>query len=326
MVKRYRRSAAGDDEQLPSDIRTPATLKRSLDYLLNDVVGGEDRLATVQKFVWDRTRAIRNDFSIQQVTSVPDVKLAVECYERIARFHILCLHQLSNPDNLWDGEHFDAYQENEQLNNTLLTLMYAYDDHRDRVDFPNEPEFRAYLVIFEIASMKPDTEDRMQSWPKHILGDERVKTALKLYKAAGDTMELRGPLKPYENAPIAQANGGSFWKVLASKSVPYIMACLAELYFQDIRFATLDAIWRSCKQQPQSQQARRDWTLSDLTDFLGFDSNNQTKEFCEVFDLSFVADETGEGYLDPKANVARSLNSTASPLCITCQEAFLIAL
>ena len=326
MVKRFRRSAAGYDEQLPSDIRTPATLKKTLDYLLDTIIDGADRLAPVQKFVWDRTRGIRNDFSIQQVTKMADVKLAVECYERIARFHILSLHQLSNPDNLLEEEHFDAHQEREQLNNTLLSLIYYYDDHRERVKFPNEAEFRAYLVIFEIESQKPDIEDRMQSWPGTMLKDERVRTALKLYNAATSPTQPLGPLQPFEPSAIAQNNAGSFWNMLASKSVPYMMACLAELYFAKVRFGALDALWRSCKQAPLSQQARsRDWTLDGVTDFLGFDSEEQTREFCAAFDLSFAIDhDNGDRYLDLTANTAKSLERVYPRLSNTIELKHLI--
>ncbi|OQV10340.1 hypothetical protein CLAIMM_14357 [Cladophialophora immunda] len=315
MVKRFRRSAAGYDEQLPSDIRTPETLKRTLDYLLDKVIGGGERLATVHKFVWDRTRGIRNDFSIQQVTNVQDVKLAVDCFERIARFHILSLHQLSNPDNLLEGENFDTYQEREQLNNTLLSLVYYYDDHRGRIDFPNEAEFRAYLVIFEIqAPERPDLEDRMQSWPRGLLRDKRVQTALKLYRAAGNSLLGQGPLQPWEPFAVAQGKTGSFWNLLASDAVPYIMACLAEIYFAEVRFAGLDALWRSCKKGPLAQQAKsRDWTLGEVTNFLGFDSDDETNDFCAAFDLYFATDDSGEGYLDATANSAQSLDPSSIP-------------
>ncbi|OAP61197.1 hypothetical protein AYL99_03398 [Fonsecaea erecta] len=315
MVKRFRRSAAGYDEQLPSDIRTPETLKRTLDYLIDKVVGGGERLATVHKFVWDRTRGIRNDFSIQQVTNVQDVQLAVDCFERIARFHILSLHQLSNPDNLLEGENFDSYQEREQLNNTLLSLVYYYDDHRGRIDFPNEGEFRSYLVIFEIqAPERPDLEDRMQSWPRSLLGDKRVRTALQLYRAAGNSLLNQGPLQPWEPFAVAQGKTGGFWNLLASDAVPYIMACLAEIYFAEVRFVALDALWRSCKKGPQAQQAKsRDWTLGEVTNFLGFDSNEETGDFCAAFDLFFGMDDSGEGYLDATANSAQSLDSSSIP-------------
>ena len=311
MIKRFRRSAAGDDEQLPSDIRTPATLRRTLDYLLDSIVGGGARLVTVHKFVWDRTRSIRNDFSIQQVTKVEDVKLAVDCFERIARFHIVSLHQLSSPHNLQKGEKFEAYQERQQLNNTLLSLMYYYDDHGSRIDFPNEAEFRAYLVLFEIQNPEaPDLEHRLHSWPRNLLDAQRVQTALKLYKAAGNTLLDQGPLQPSAPFVIAQGASGKFWDILASRSVSYIMACVAEIHFADVRFAALDAIWQSCKSAPGAQQARsRDWGLSELTNFLGFDSDEDTKDFCEACDIRFATDDNGEEYLKPTANPAKKLES-----------------
>lgn len=326
MVKRFRRSAAGYDEQLPSDIRTPATLKRTLDYLLDNVVGGGERLATIHKFVWDRTRGIRNDFSIQQVTNVQDVKVAVECYERIARFHILSLHQLSNPDNLLEGENFDAHQEREQLNNTLLSLLYYYDDNRRRMDFPNEGEFRAYCVIFEFQSQHPDMEDRMQAWPRSLLNDKRVQTALKLYAAAGNSLFDQGPLRPTEPFVIAQSNTGSFWNVLSSQAVPYTMACVAEIYFGHVRFAALDALWRSCKSAPAAQQAKsKDWSLTEVTSFLGFDDEEDTKAFCEAFDLYFATDvENGDEYLDATSNSAHVLDRASCQLSLIVEERVLI--
>ncbi|KAG9818495.1 hypothetical protein KCU98_g18495, partial [Aureobasidium melanogenum] len=38
MVKKFRRAAAGIDEQLPSDLRPPSTLKETVDYLFNEMV------------------------------------------------------------------------------------------------------------------------------------------------------------------------------------------------------------------------------------------------------------------------------------------------
>lgn len=312
MVKRFRRSAAGYDEQLPSDIRTPATLERTTDYLMDKLVGGTERLAVVHKFVWDRTRAIRNDFSIQQVSREDDVQKAVACYERIARFHILSMHQLSNPDNLLDGENFDFFQEREQLNNTLISLMFYYDDNRDTIDFPNEAEFRAYCVIFEIQSQHPDLEDRMQSWPNDVLQDRRVETALKLYRAAGNTIFEQGPLKPMAPYSLAQNNSGAFWTTLSSSAVPYIMACVAEIYFPYVRFAALDALWKAGKSAPQAHQAKtQDWTQSALTDYLGFDTEEQTVEFCKAFDLGFDSTGTGTSFLNLSFNASASLDSTS---------------
>ena len=298
MVKRFRRSAAGDDEQLPSDIRTPATLKRSLDYLINDVIGGGETLATVHKFVWDRTRSIRNDFSIQQVSKDEDVRMAVECFEMIARFHILSLHQLSNPENLAGGN-FDAHQEREQLNNTLLSLMYYYDDHRQRQDFKNEPEFRAYCIILEMQATHPDLEDRMQSWPKELLQSGPVQNAFQLHAAASNTLIDQGPLKPTTPFLIAQSNYEGFWKRMKSQQISYLMACLAESHFSQIRYMALQNIWKSNKRAPVAQQKQNiHWNLDELTKALAFDSYDQTMEFCESFGLTFRADGDDLEYLD----------------------------
>lgn len=304
MVKRFRRSAAGYDEQLPSDIRTPLTLKMTLDYLLDEIVGCGEQLASVHKFVWDRTRGIRNDFSIQQVTRKEDVKLAIECLERIARFHILSLHQLSNPDNLV-GEQFDAHQDREQLNNTLLSLMYYYDDNRHLSDFPNEAEFRAYCIIFELQSQHPDIEDRMQSWPKALLDDGRIKTAFKLHAAAGNNIFDQGPLRPLTTFSLAQGNTGSFWSILASKQVSYLMACVAEIYFGQVRYMALQALWTAATSAPAGTRAKnQDWTLEELATVLGFDAEEQAASFCEAFGLSISTKDDGVQYLDVALNKA----------------------
>lgn len=311
MVKRFRRSAAGDDEQVPSDIRTPETLRKTLDYLVDKLIGGPERLAVVHKFVWDRTRAIRNDFSIQQVSKEEDVRIAVDCFERIARFHIVALHHLSNPENLHEGENFDVFQEREQLNNTLLSLMYYYDDHRDQIAFPNEAEFRAYHIVLAFQSQHPDIEDRVQSWPLILLADSKVQTALRLYQAAGNTLFDQGPLRPMTPFPVAQNDSGRFWTLMNSGAVSYTLACITELYFNQVRFGALSSLWRSCKSAPAAQQAKlRDWTADVVTEYLGFDEDEQTADFCGEFGLSFQTDDQGVTYLDLAANNEKHLDRT----------------
>ena len=296
MVKRFRRSAAGYDEQLPSDIRPPAILKKTLDYLINDVVGGAESLATIHKFVWDRTRGIRNDFSIQQVTRTEDLRLAIECFERIARFHILALHQLSRI-GLKDNE-FDHHQEREQLNNTLLSLMYYYDDSRHKLTSANEAEFRAYCIIFEIRDQRPDLEDRVQSWPRSILRDLRVQTALKIYAAAGNISDEQGPLRPRTTFALAQANAGGFWALVKSNTVSYLTACVAEIYFNLVRGSALELIWKAYKAKRGGSTKVEDWIFRDLTPALGFDDDDQTASFCEEHGFVISNGDKDELFID----------------------------
>ena len=311
MVKRFRRSAAGYDEQLPSDIRPPAVLQKTLNYLINDVIGGPESLHKVHKFVWDRTRGIRNDFSIQQVTRVDDLRIAIDCFERIARFHILSLHQLSKSA----GTGFDHHQEREQLNNTLLSLIYYYDDSRHKLTSPNEAEFRAYCIIFEIQDQRPDLEDRAQNLPRPILKDPRVQTALKLYAAAGNTSDEQGPLRPRTQFLTAQANTGGFWNLVQSNAVSYMMACVAEIYFGLVRRTALQAISKAYRAKRLGQTRMDDWTLKDLTGALGFDDESKTQQYFRFHDVVIHKKEDGTEFIDVGSvmdDIGQSSHSTYS--------------
>ena len=137
MVKKFRRAAAGIDEQLPSDLRPPRVLDTTMDYLAHDIVDKALSLGDVHHFLWDRTRAIRTDFSIQQVTKEEDLRLAIKTYERIARFHILALNAFSGRD----GKPYPEYshqRDREQLDKTLLSLMQYYDDARNKLRSHNK--------------------------------------------------------------------------------------------------------------------------------------------------------------------------------------------
>ena len=294
MVKRFRRSAAGYDEQLPSDIRPPAVLQKTLNYLINDVIGGPESLHKVHKFVWDRTRGIRNDFSIQQVTKIDDLRIAIDCFERIARFPILSLPEMSKST----GTGFDHHQEREQLNNTLLSLMYYYDDSRQKLSSPNEAEFRAYCIIFEIQDQRPDLEDRAQNLPRPILKDPRVQIALKLYAAAGNTSDEQGPLRPRTQFLTAQANTGGFWNLVQSNAVSYMMACVAEIYFGLVRRTALHAISKAYRAKRLGQTRMDDWTLKDLTHALGFDNERKTQLFFSMNNVVIHTREDGTEFID----------------------------
>lgn len=296
MLKRFRRSAAGYDEQLPSDIRTPKTLLQATNYLTRHILGGSEPLGTIHKYVWDRTRSIRNDFSVQQLTQEADVRTAVTCLERIARFHIMSLHLLTNPAN---EEPFDRHQEREQLNNTMLSLMYYYDDNRGRIAFLNEDEFRAYYIIFSIHDQRPDLEARVQKWPAAMLNSPRVQVALEIFAAASNTWEYQGALDARRPNAIAQGFYARFFNLINSPSVSYLMACVAEIYFNHMRQTAIRAIWKAYCRSPASQQHKNEeWTVEELTKVLHFDDDDQTIKFCEEQDLELAENADGDLYLN----------------------------
>lgn len=297
MVKRFRRSAAGDDEQLPSDIRPPLVLQKTLNYLLEEIVAGPELLSKVHKFVWDRTRAIRNDFSIQQVTKPDDVRVAIDCFERIARFHILALHQLSLPKNVENSD-FDAHQELEQLSKTLLSLTYYYDDNRGTVTSPNEAEFRAYTTILEIGYPRPRLEQRANIWDKHVFEDQKVQMSLSLYAMSGGIEDGEGPWFAGTSFELARGNPRSFFPLLKSPNVPYLLACVAEISFYPIRELILESIWNEFKDAVANSRTVRDWSVEDVRAILGFDNVDQSTAFCLSHGLSMKVTKGNKKTLD----------------------------
>jgi len=105
-VKAFHRPAAGNEQALPSDVRPPPILSKTLDYLVQNIVSASNPLdKDTHGFVRDRTRSIRQDFTLQNERGSE----AIACHERIVRFHILSLHQMCETDG------FDTHQEMEQL-------------------------------------------------------------------------------------------------------------------------------------------------------------------------------------------------------------------
>lgn len=314
MVKTFKRSAAGYDEQLPSDLRPPSILKKTCDYLFHIVIGEATSLAKVHHFVWDRTRAIRNDFSIQQCSKLDDLQIAIDCFERIARFHIVSLHQLALKDKAYEA--YDPQQEREQLDRTLLSLVQYYDDSHGRIVLQNEAEFRAYQVLFQLQQRIPDLEDRIQSWPLNIQRDSRVQVALKVYAAACNTEDLQGPFgKLATPHAIAQQDWQEFWQIIVSSKVTYLMACVSEIYFNLIRQMALKNIIKSMR-IAKPGVALMEWDIDSLMDILSFDDEEQLEDFCSRYGLGFktgeVESKDGNGkvstrFLDTGSLVGRSL-------------------
>ncbi|KAF2231928.1 hypothetical protein EV356DRAFT_451069, partial [Viridothelium virens] len=294
MVKKFRRAAAGLEEQLPSDLRPPPILQKTVDYLFNNLINEKPALRSIHHFVWDRTRAIRNDFSIQQLTRLPDVRIAIDCYERIARFHILSLHQLAQSDKPYDT--YDAYQEREQLDRTFLSLMQYYDDNRHIYQAPNEAEFRAYCILFQIQDPDLDFGDTLQALPSNISQDPRVRTAFELYVAAANVRVSQNVLKLRRSCLTVEANWARFWSLVQSTSTSYLMGCVAEIYFTVIRKTALVELCRAYYRGGKVKV--EDWTLNKLVDTLAFDDESEAQTFCDQHGFTLAEGEDGASYLD----------------------------
>ncbi|KAF2810929.1 uncharacterized protein BDZ99DRAFT_441571, partial [Mytilinidion resinicola] len=306
MVKKFRRSAAGNEEQLPSDLRPPTVLKQTLDYLFAGLLH-DFKLRDVQTFIWDRTRAIRNDFSIQQVTRDEDVKIAIECFEQIVRFHILSMHEMSAPDI--DVPDYSWAQDYEQMDKTLLSLDAYYSDNRDKkYQSPHEAEFRAYQVILCLKSPVPNIEDVISRWPPHIVNDKRIRKAVEIYNAGLKGTKKIGPLQPSRTPSFARDDWADFWSGLNSDSYSFLMVATAEICAMPIRDMVLKSFVKGFKQG--GKKRLEDWTLEEMGKILGFEDLRQTRALCLKygFKICKTADGTSE-FVDPSSIGTRPLET-----------------
>ncbi|KAF2490567.1 hypothetical protein BU16DRAFT_432259, partial [Lophium mytilinum] len=279
MVKKFRRSAAGNEEQLPSDLRPPTVLKQTLDYLFCSLLS-DFKLKDVQTFIWDRTRAVRNDFSIQQVTRDEDVKIAIECFEQIVRFHILSMHEMSGDDN--DASDYSWAQDYEQMDKTLLSLDAYYSDNRGKsYQSPHEAEFRAYQVILCMKTPVPNIEDHISTWPFHIVNDKRVRKAVDIYNAGLKGTKKIGPLQPPRKPSFARDDWADFWSELNSDAYSFLMVATAEICAMPIRDMVLKSFVRGFKQGGKKRP--EDWTLEEMGKILGLDDLRQVRALCVTY-------------------------------------------
>ncbi|OIR56970.1 MAG: nuclear export factor Sac3 [Amphiamblys sp. WSBS2006] len=135
-VKKYKRPTAGAQSPQPGELRTLPALQKTMEHLLGVLDRTDVSFLEACDFVRDRTRAVRQDLVLQGIRG----HCCVEIYEAIVRFHIMCAYELCG----YSKAEFDAYQNMEQLQTTLQTVLGMYGE------FPgceNEGEFYGYFLL-----------------------------------------------------------------------------------------------------------------------------------------------------------------------------------
>ncbi|KAK4645622.1 actin cytoskeleton and mitosis protein [Podospora bellae-mahoneyi] len=283
MVKKFGRSAAGQDAPLPMDVRSVAALRRSTDYLFNELLQSENNLASMHNYLRDRTRAVRKDFTFHSKKTNEEMKELVYCFETITRFHATALHLLCRKGHSYES--FDSRQEIEQLGRTLLSLIEAYDKCRKKgVVCENEPEFRAYYLLLN--AHDPSIMKRILTWGKEYwFQSEEVQTALALIQVMDDIRETKGPLKPKRPVTLSDTSFANFFAIVEDSRTSYTMACIAEVHFTWVRQNILKNFVRGYSRH---RDAPRTITAANLNKLLRFDTDEEAVEFIELhgFEMS----------------------------------------
>ena len=286
MIKKLARSAAGQEAPLPMDIRSVPALQRTLDHLINEVLVKDENLQTQHGFIWDRTRAIRRDFTFFSSLLPEELKIQIYCLENITRFHVTAFHLIFKSEK--KPEHFSDQQEMEQLGKALLSLRDLYDDCLNLgIECENEAEFRAYYLLFH--GQDSNTLERLQrTWRKALWDDsDTIRSAMSLVESLQDAENYHGPLSL---SPIGavESEFTSFFRTVSGPEISYTMACFAELHFPHLRRVILTAIHAMCRPKGPTH----DVTADVLNMYLQFDTIEEAVNFAEFHDLEVVPDET----------------------------------
>lgn len=179
---------------------------------------------------------------------------AIASFERIARWHILCLRELQEET----GSNTDMHIDSAELGRCFVSLRQHYNDRREelQVDLPcpNEPEFRAYMLIFDLASKSvsiPTAE-----LPAAVLDHPLVQLAWQIRQAAQRNFDLQK-----EGSKLNAEYGANlitrFVRLLKQQRVPYLLSCLVEVRLRDIRRSALRALMSTYgKLKPDQTPAR----------------------------------------------------------------------
>lgn len=290
MVKSFKRSAAGMDSPLPTEVRSPAALRRTLDYLINDVLKGDEYLSETHGFLWDRTRAVRKDFIFQNAMSPQERMDQIYCLENITRFHAVSLHLLSKSGK----EDFSEQQEREQLGKTLLSLIQVYDECKDmNLQLDNEAEFRAYYMLFN--AHDPFVMQQLQDWDdKFWFESKEIQTVVTLTQVMQNVWTGRGPMRPAVPLTTGAASFTSYFSIVEDPQVSYTMGCLAEIHFTEIRRLILKSIHRS---YGRVRDGPKDLTAKVLNDMFRFDTEEECVAFLQDLDMEFSTEGASEPYM-----------------------------
>ncbi|KAF2639044.1 hypothetical protein P280DRAFT_519883 [Massarina eburnea CBS 473.64] len=286
MVKAFTRSAAGVEEELVTEKRTPTTCLNTLNYMWKRI--DEDGIDFVFAWVWDRTRSIRKDLNGK---CRPEEKLVrVTSFEQCTRFHLFSMHQMAGSKSTSYDQANEHHQDITQLTNSLKSLRpkYAGNMRRSRPS-PNLAEFLAYDVIlsitFEDSFLKLNAED--------YRGDSRVETAIAIREAANIIIKSSSM-----TFSAKKRSWNYFWQVVGDESVPFLMACAAEISFIRVRHGIMKSLRytysaRYDKAGELKPTPKNDWTIEALYNVLGFDTEQEVRLFCEMYGVGFITNQEG---------------------------------
>lgn len=265
-VKKYRRSAAISEEQKPEEVRPPPVLARTMDHLKKVCDSKHSKFYEIHNFVRDRTRSIRQDFTLQGIRD----ECCVRIHEESVRFHIMSEHRLCGTSSAL----FSSKQNLEQLDKCLISLRETYDLRRQNnlETSQNEAEMQAYYILTQMSN--PQTCVQLwKGFAKDVRRSAPVRFALEVVLSVSDQFP----------------NSAKFFACV--RTAPYLMACLMHSRFGHMRVLAL----QSLNFTHGNAASRDEVPVSTITKSLGFEDEDEALRFFGKMGVEVISTVRDDG-------------------------------
>ncbi|CAN0843637.1 SAC3 family protein C [Linum grandiflorum] len=256
-----------------SDLRPLPVLEETLTYLLTLSDSTNHSFEAVHDFIFDRTRSIRQDLSMQNIMN----NKAIDMYEKMVKFHVIShlkLRHRSAP--ITSSTH---YLNMEQLTKAITSLHNLYDVNRDNSNLvhKSEAEFRSLYILLHIDSINQPTGESLALWfrriPRSIIQSKEMCFARRVLRSF-----RLGNYKHFLSTVAAEAS--------------CLQYCILEPYINEVRAFALSCINNVCyKVHP--------YPLDRLSNVLIM-KEAEVELLCKACGLETFTDENGKKWLPMK--------------------------
>ncbi|GMN55689.1 hypothetical protein TIFTF001_024793 [Ficus carica] len=147
-----------------SDVRPLPVLEDTLAHLLNLLTSAKQPFEVIHDFIFDRTRSIRQDLSMQLIVN----DRAIHIYQEMVKFHVISHYRLRSCGSSQDASSLH-YLNMEQLTKTLTSLFGLYEANQSSNSASkNEAEFRSFYVLLHLGSNSRPMGESLSLWFRHV--------------------------------------------------------------------------------------------------------------------------------------------------------------
>jgi hypothetical protein len=148
---------------------------------------------------------------------------------------------------------------------------------------PNEPEFRAYMLIFDLTQR--GTATACAEVPAVILDHPNVKLAWRLRRTAQRNFDSQKEGSK-QNAEYGSNLITAYIRLLKTAQVPFLLSCLAEIRLRELRRSALRAMQMSYLRPKDADISRTAIPLGTLASILGCEEQeNEPSAWEDVVDV-----------------------------------------